>query len=74
MAFSKAFGDALRAARTRAELSQERLAHRAGVHPVYVSQVERGVKSPTLEVVSALSRALGESPHKLIQAAEQNMR
>jgi transcriptional regulator with XRE-family HTH domain len=71
---SKAFGSVVRDARTRAELSQERLAFRAGIHPTYLSQVERGLKSPTLEVVAALAKALHERPHVLIQAAEERTR
>jgi transcriptional regulator with XRE-family HTH domain len=30
--------------RKRADLTQEQLAYRAHLHPVYISQVERGVK------------------------------
>jgi len=73
-AFTKAFGIALREARTRAELSQERLAFHAGVHPTYISHVERGLKSPTLDVLAALASALHQQPHTLIKAAEDKLR
>ncbi|PNG50122.1 MULTISPECIES: helix-turn-helix transcriptional regulator [unclassified Variovorax] len=49
----------LRTFRTRAGLSQEELADRAGVHRTYVSQVERQVVNPTLASVSKLADALG---------------
>jgi len=74
MVFTKAFGLVLREARARAELTQERLAFKAGIHPTYLSQVERGLKSPSLEVVAALARALRERTHVLIQAAEDRVR
>jgi transcriptional regulator with XRE-family HTH domain len=68
---SLAFGRVVREARQLAELSQERLAFRAGVHPTYVSQLERGLKSPSLEVVAALAKALHMKPHMLVKAAEE---
>lgn len=73
MVFTKAFGLVVREARARARLTQERLAFKAGIHPTYLSQVERGLKSPSLEVVGALARALHEKAHSLIQAAEDRV-
>ena len=69
---AKAFGAVVREERLRAELSQERLAFRAGIHPTYLSRLERGEKSPTLDVVDALARALHIKPHMLIVAAESS--
>jgi transcriptional regulator with XRE-family HTH domain len=40
-------------------LSQEELAHRAEMHRTFVSQIERAVKSPTLESLDRLAKALG---------------
>jgi transcriptional regulator with XRE-family HTH domain len=74
MALSKAFGLVLKDVRARAELSQEELAFDAGLHPTYVSQLERGLKSPSLEAVDALARVLDRRPHTLIQAAEDRLR
>ncbi len=70
-ALTKAFGRIIHDARLRAGLSQERLAFAAGVHPTYVSQLERGLKSPSLEVIAALAKALQQRPHTLLQAAEE---
>lgn len=67
---TKAFGHVVREARTASGLSQERLAFGAGVHPTYISQLERGLKSPSLEVVGALAKALHTKPHLLIRSAE----
>jgi transcriptional regulator with XRE-family HTH domain len=37
------------------------VAHRAGVSPQYLSEIERGLKEPSSEVVAAVSGALGAS-------------
>ena len=69
-ALTRAFGLVIREARLRASLSQERLAFSAGVHPTYISQLERGLKSPTLDVVASLAKALQREPHTLVRSAE----
>jgi transcriptional regulator with XRE-family HTH domain len=45
--------------RQRLEISQEELAERAHLHWTYVSDLERGRQSPTIDVVNRLARALG---------------
>jgi transcriptional regulator with XRE-family HTH domain len=67
---ARGFGGVVREERLKAQLSQERLAFRAGIHPTYLSRLERGEKSPTLDVVDSLARALHVKPHVLIAAAE----
>lgn len=52
------FGDRVRQLRTDAELSQEELAQRSGLHPTYISQVERGRRNPTLESMASIARGL----------------
>lgn len=74
MALSKAFGLVLQDARKRADLTQEQLAFKTDLHPTYVSLLERGQRSPSLEVIEALARALGRKPHTIIQAAEERVR
>jgi len=39
-------------------LSQESFAHEAGLHRTYISDLERGARNPTIEVVDRLARAL----------------
>lgn len=68
-----AFGDALREFRARAGLSQEALALRSDLHPTYVSQVERGLKSPSLRTIRALASTLGVRPHAMVKRAEDLM-
>ena len=53
-----AFGARLRELRKRVPLTQEELAHRARIASSYLSDLERGRQSPTLDVVNRLARAL----------------
>jgi transcriptional regulator with XRE-family HTH domain len=52
------FGTRVRELRQRAGLSQEELAFRAGLHPTYVSSVERGQRNVSLLNISALADGL----------------
>ena len=55
------FGDEVVRLRKLLGVSQEELAFRAEVHRTYISQLERGLKSPTLNMILKLSRALKAS-------------
>jgi transcriptional regulator with XRE-family HTH domain len=68
-ALLKRFGRALRAARDEAGLTQEELAHRAGLAVSYVSLMENGHKGPSLEVPVAIAEAVGQDPAELLHAA-----
>ena len=57
-AFSVAFGAHLRALRQKRGLSQEELAHRAGVHVTYLSGIERGWRNPSIRSARRLAVAL----------------
>ena len=70
-ALTRAFGQVIRDERLRAGMSQERLGFGAKVHPTYISQLERGLKSPSLEVVASLAKALNHEAHALVRAAEE---
>jgi len=56
----------IRKARLLAGLSQEELAHQAGINRTYLSQLENGRSSPTLEVLEKIARALELSPAALL--------
>jgi DNA-binding XRE family transcriptional regulator len=65
----EAIGEQLRAERTeRAERIAD-IAARAGVAPQYLSELERGRKDPSSEVLSAVSGALGLSVLQLTRRA-----
>jgi transcriptional regulator with XRE-family HTH domain len=65
------FGKALKARREKVGLTQEQLAHAAGLHWTYISQIERGVKSPTLLVLHLLARGLGTTKSSLMVGLER---
>ena len=64
-------GDVLREKREKLGLSQEEFAARAGVDRTYVSILERGLKSPTLETLEKICEALGTLPERVIEAARR---
>ncbi|OKO79824.1 helix-turn-helix transcriptional regulator [Bradyrhizobium sp. AS23.2] len=68
-----AFGKLIADLRQSAQLSQEELADRAAIHRTYVSQLERGLKSPTLVTLLRLSKALGTTPSKLMRQLETDI-
>lgn len=68
---SKLFGSAVRTRRTAAGISQEKLAERSGLHPTYISMVERGVRKPTLDVAFRIAKALRVSLPALINEAQK---
>ncbi len=65
------FAVALRQRRIQCGLSQEFLAYEAGVDRTYVSQLERGLKAPSLATVDVLAHALDMRPSELVEAAEE---
>lgn len=69
---NRAFGQLIRDARLAAELSQESLAAACEVHPTYISHLERGRSSPSLEVICALADALGVSAGALVGEASES--
>ncbi|HVS69291.1 MAG TPA: helix-turn-helix transcriptional regulator [Mycobacteriales bacterium] len=54
-----AFGHTVRAAREERGLSQAALADAAGIHPTYLSGIERGRRNVALRNVRAIADALG---------------
>ena len=68
-----AFGSVLRQLRETKGLSQEELADRCGIHRTYVSQLERGLKSPTLRLVWQICTSLQVNPLSLIADVQKHM-
>lgn len=58
---NKAFGKVLRSFRKARGYTQETLAFEAGIDRTYVSLLELGARSPTLDTIFALCAALGVS-------------
>lgn len=66
MDLCRRFGLNVKAARKRAGHSQETLADMALVARSYMSDVERGARNPTLQIVERIATALGISPGSLM--------
>ena len=64
-------GNVLRAKREKLGASQEEVAERAGVDRTYVSILERGLKSPTVETLEKICAALGTLPERVIEEARK---
>jgi len=64
-------GDVLRERREKLGLSQEAVAERAGVDRTYISILERGLKSPTLDTLEKVCAALGALPEQVIETARR---
>lgn len=54
----KNFGEQVKNKRKDAEISQEELAEKLGIHRTYMSFIERGLRNPSLLLVFKISRAL----------------
>ena len=64
-------GKRLRSYRTGQGLSQEKLAERAGLHPTYIGQVERGEKNLTIESLEKITSALDVSMASIFEKIEE---
>ena len=65
-----ALGLAVRELRARRGLSQEDLAHASGLHPTYISGIERGLRNPTWRSIGRLCDALQVKISELAELAE----
>lgn len=66
-----AIGSVLRQKREKLGISQEELAERAGVDRTYISILERGLKSPTLETLERICIALNTLPERVLEEARK---
>lgn len=68
------YGRLLRRLRTRQGRTLAEVAARAGISVAYLSEVERGLKEPSSEVLEAVCIALGSSITGLVGAAHRDLR
>jgi transcriptional regulator with XRE-family HTH domain len=61
------FSANLKSERMRRKLSQEALAHKAGLSVSYISMLERGQRTPPLDTLESLAKALAVSAVSLLQ-------
>jgi len=71
---SAVFGQVLREQRNTKGLSQEELALAADVDRTFVSQMERGIRQPTITTLMKLAEALGVQAAVLVARLERQLR
>ncbi len=74
MTLEKAFAEELQKAREQSGLTQEKLGFESGYHRTYISQLERGQKSPTLKAILKIAVALGINASELVGRIERRMK
>ena len=67
-------GSRLRALRTERDETLAQTADRAGISPQYLSEVERGRKEPSSEMIAALAGALGITVADLMADTAEELR
>jgi putative transcriptional regulator len=65
-------GDELQRTRLAAGLTQQQVAAKAGITREYVSHLERGEYSPTLDVLLKVCAALGAEAWELVRRVEKS--
>lgn len=66
------FGRVLKELRQKQGLSQEELGFQSGYHRTYISLLERGLKSPSLNTIFQMANALGINPSDMISRVERD--
>jgi transcriptional regulator with XRE-family HTH domain len=66
----EALGRAVREARQKRGLTQEQLAEASGIGPTYISDIERGVRNPSYELLVTLAKALRTPLSEIVRRAE----
>ncbi len=65
-----ALGRNVRRRREARELTQEKLAEKAGLDPTYISGIERGLRNPGIKNVARLAKALGLTTAELCKGVD----
>ncbi len=65
-----ALGRNVRRRREARELTQEKLAEKAGLDPTYISGIERGLRNPGIKNVARLAKALGFTTSELCKGVD----
>lgn len=65
----KDFGSWIRIQRKLADLTQDQLAKKAGIHAVQLARIEKGESGTRRETVLALAKALGQDQDELLNKA-----
>lgn len=72
--FSIAVGKTIKRLRKEKKISQEKLAEAINSHQVYISEIERGLKIPSLPVLHQMAIAFGMSLTELVSYIEMELK
>jgi transcriptional regulator with XRE-family HTH domain len=70
---AKEIGDVLRSLREKAQLTQDDIAVRTRLDRSYISDIERGAASVSVDCFLQICRALGASPAKTMAQVEKRL-
>jgi transcriptional regulator with XRE-family HTH domain len=64
-------GQALRTARRGRGLTQEQVSAASGLHPTYISDIERGIRNPGWQAITQLATGIGVSLQEIAREYER---
>lgn len=70
MTLEAAFGNVIKQLRAERGLSQESLSFECGLDRSYISQLECGLRQPSLLTIFQLAKALKKSPANIVESVE----
>jgi len=70
---NKEVGDTIRELRKEKHLSQEKLADAIDSHQVYISEIEKGIKLPSLSIINNIAKAFDVSLTNFMNRVEQKL-
>ena len=70
---NKAIGKTIKSLRKQKGISQEKLAEEIDSHQVYISEIERGLKLPSLLVLNEIAKCFGITLTELVSEIEKNL-
>ena len=70
---NKEVGDTIRELRKEKHLSQEKLADAIDSHQVYISEIEKGIKLPSLTIINNIAKAFDVSLTHFMSRVEQKL-
>jgi transcriptional regulator with XRE-family HTH domain len=74
MPLREVFGENLRRLRAERGMSQEEVAHEAGIDRTYISALERGVYNASISMIEKLARVLEVEPATLLERTSKRRR
>jgi len=70
MDIKKRFGKIVRTRRRAMDMSQEELGEKSDLNRGYISDIERGIRNPSLEVIERIAKALGMNLEELFSTKD----